>query len=100
MLRGFLDVNYQGTTEDGKMESTVTRNGDIYIAKSECNPGAGSIGDQPCGAGKELTLISSAKSPKDNNRVLSATDVRMRNGYANVTYHTTTHQQFGGGIET
>lgn len=99
MLRGFLDVNYQGTIEDGKMESTVTRNGDIYIAKSDCNPGAGSIGDQPCGAGKEFTLISSAKSPKVNNRVLSATDVRIRNGYAYVTYHTNIDKQFGGGIE-
>lgn len=98
-LRGFLDVNYRGTIQDGKAEPTVTRNGDVYIAKTDCNPGAGSIAEQPCGTGKEFTMISSVESPKVNNRVLSATDVRIRNGYAYVTYHTNVDMVFGGGIE-
>ena len=99
VLRGILDVNYQGNIDSGKMESGVTQNGNVYIPATSCNPGAGEISEQPCGTGTKFTLVSSVQSPKVNNLVLSATDVRVKNNHAYVTYHTNLDKAFGGGIE-
>lgn len=99
VLRGNLDVNYSGTINSSKMESSVTHNGNVYIPATSCNPGAGEISEGSCGAGTVFTLVSTVQSPSVKNLVLSATDVRVKNSIAYVTYHTNLDKVFGGGIE-
>jgi len=106
ILKRRLDVNYTGSIDSGKMESQVTQNADVYIPETSCNPGSGS--DDPgdgdseypsCVQGTEFTLIGNADSPKVNNVTLSASDVKVRNNYAFVTFHTNVEDIFSGAID-
>lgn len=90
-FKGALDINTHYSLAQLKAESTVVLNQDIFIAATECTLGAGTSvpTENPCNdANLSFTSISNFNYQRINGTFLSATDVKVKNGFAYVTYHT------------
>lgn len=92
-VTGSVDLNFTNTnytifqgTNNTKITSQVTLNGNTDIAASGCVP---QKGVPPCNNSQlQFTLLANVTSPTVNSAILSATSVKMLNGLAYVSYHT------------
>lgn len=83
---GKIDVNTNKNIEELKTDNQVIINANTYIAAKDCRP---ERGIRPCDPSTlQFTLAATVSSPAVNNIHLSATDVRIINGRAYVSYHT------------
>lgn len=85
-FEGKIDINTTATINSSKLNSDVTINGNTYIAANECMPQRGipACDDSLL----QFTLSATVQSPTINGAILSATDVKVLNGKAYVSYHT------------
>lgn len=83
---GRIDINTSLNIPTSKLGSLVTLNGDVSILSNDCLPQRGSIA---CNDDLlSFTLVASVESPSIDGATLSATDVKIENGVAYVSYHT------------
>ncbi|MDD3771593.1 MAG: hypothetical protein PHC38_02940 [Weeksellaceae bacterium] len=83
---GKIDINTSLTLPVNSIGNHVTLNGDISIVPNECMPQRGSAA---CNDDLlSFTLVASVQSPEMDGATLSATDVKVNNGQAYVSYHT------------
>lgn len=83
---GKLDINTNLVFADGKIGNSVILNGNSYIASKGCGLDRGI---RPCDPSTlQFELLAEVSSPAVGNTILSATDVRVNNGRAYVSYHT------------
>lgn len=83
---GKIDVNTNKEIAPSKIDNQVVVNANTYIAAKNCRP---ERGIRPCDPSTlQFTLAATVSSPAVNNMHLSATDVRILNGRAYVSYHT------------
>lgn len=83
---GKIDINTTLTISSGKINSAVVLNANTFIAADGCTPqrGINACDDSVL----EFTLTATVESPTVNGAILSATDVKVVNGKAYVSYHT------------
>lgn len=85
-FEGKIDINTTASIPDGKINNEVTMNANIYIAASECIP---ERGETACDdSALAFTLSATVESPTLNAAILSATDVKVIDERAYVSYHT------------
>lgn len=83
---GKIDVNTNKNIEELKTDNQVIINANTYITAKDCRP---ERGIRPCDPSTlQFTLCASILSPTVGNTILSATDVRVNNGKAYISYHT------------
>ena len=83
---GKIDINTDKTIADNKIDNQVTLNANTYISAKDCRP---ERGIRPCDPSTlQFTLCATIASPTVGNTTLSATDVRVNNGKAYISYHT------------
>ena len=83
---GKIDINTSLDAERLKINNQVSLNANTYIAARGCTP---ERGIRPCDASVlQFTLCATISSPAVGNMLLSATDVRVSNGLAYISYHT------------
>ncbi|WP_140937985.1 LVIVD repeat-containing protein [Sphingobacterium lumbrici] len=88
-VTGKIDINFTNADETrfaGKTGADVTIGQDVYIAAAGCTPAKGSGGCDD--SALSFTLLATVTSPEVNDALLSATDVRIADGHAYVSYHT------------
>lgn len=85
-FEGKIDINTTATVNSSKINSNVTLNANTYIAANGCIPQRGlpACDDSLL----QFTLAATVQSPTVNGTILSATDVKVVNGNAYVSYHT------------
>lgn len=85
-FQGKIDINTAATVNNSKITADVTINANTYIAANGCMPQRGipACDDSVL----QFTLAATVQSPTVNGAVLSATDVKVVNGNAYVSYHT------------
>ena len=85
-FEGKIDINTTATINSSKINSDVTLNGNTFIAANSCTPqrGLAACDDSVL----QFTLAATVQSPTVNGAILSATDVKVVNGNAYVSYHT------------
>lgn len=83
-ISGKIDFNDQNgiETNRGTITGEVSRNGNISISKTACNPGTPVVLINP-----EYTLVADISVPDYNSTNLSATDVTYSDGLAFISYH-------------
>lgn len=84
---GKIDINTDKEIAESKIDKQVSVNANTYIAAKNCRP---ERGIRPCdGSALQFTLAATVSSPMVGDNInLSATDVRILNGRAYVSYHT------------
>lgn len=91
-ITGKIDVNFSNTdytlfkNNSKKTDANVVFNGNTYIAANNCTPEKGipACNDNLL----QFTLVANVTSPSIDGKTLSATDVKVNNGFAYVSYHT------------
>lgn len=85
-FEGILDINTDLEIPSNKVDNQVTFNGNTFVQENGCLPQRG----LPACNDSELqfTLTATVQSPEVNGAVLSATDVKVVDGFAYVSYHT------------
>lgn len=85
-FEGKIDINTIATVNSSKINSDVTLNANTFIASNSCTPqrGLAACDDSVL----QFTLAATVQSPTVNGAVLSATDVKVLNGNAYVSYQT------------
>lgn len=93
LFTDLLDVNFTGVSQADQdaiaakfKANEVTKNQNVYIPANGCTP---ALGASVCLDEKlTLTLVGKLNSPKIENVSLSATDVRIEEDMAYISYHT------------
>lgn len=85
-FEGKIDINTDAIISDGKINNEVILNANTYIGANACVPerGVATCDDNHL----EFTLAATVQSPTINGAVLSATDVKVKDEHAYVSYHT------------
>jgi len=83
---GNIDINTKLSIPNEKIDSRVVLNANSYVGNNNCIP---QRGVPECNDNNlNYTLVAQVKSPTVNNTILSATDVKIDNGKAYISYHT------------
>lgn len=83
---GLIDINTNLELPQPKIDNKISLNRNTYIAAKDCRP---ERGIRPCDVNTlQFTLCATIASPAVGNTILSATDVRISDGKAYVSYHT------------
>lgn len=83
---GKIDINTSANIPARNINNEVTINANIYIAPNSCIP---ERGESACDdSALTFVLSATAESPTINGAILSATDVKVENNHAYVSYHT------------
>lgn len=87
-IGGAIDVNGNVNKKEINLKEEATYQADVYIAGTQCVTEQGEAEPTCTEEDLNLTLIASLKSPKMNEITLSATDVKIVDGFAYLSYHT------------